>query len=472
MNQFNSFYEFVVDWGIGITSGLAATTIYNYTGPTGVAQTMPANPLCDNEGSFNGTVLDGDIVVNTSTSNAAVVNSIATYNYIHALGLNYNIMNDNNNYNIIRYRYAPVVSGRTDGAGPNIQDSVTDFNVAAVAAGDIAYNPVTDQYSVITNVAQHVLTLKTNIGIGNNSYYAVFHQGALYVWQNGTNVVGRIVSMEGSPPGDLRPTWTIVVNGTNPRAIPDGSGNALVVYNNAAGQIRAMLLDGYGNQVWNIQVDATAATILDIKTDGSGGVVILYKYANNDLHIQKVIAGSPGSVAWGASGLSIVIGATASTQEVMEYIANNDVIVAANISNNTYLWRRGVGGANDWARNIAVGTAYNPQVYYNSGGTVIAFWQDTRFNNPPATYINTGYGVFGMKMNYAGGGIVAGWTANGTGAADNNGISIILNRHSYLLPNPLVVPYNNGANSLLIWEDYRLGRDNDLVYYRLDNFTP
>jgi hypothetical protein len=471
INQFNSFYQFVVDWAIGITSGLAATTIYNYTGPTGTAQTIPTNPLCDNEGSFNGTVLDGDIVVNTTTGNAAVVNSIATYNYIHALGLNYNIMNDNNSYNIIRYRYTPVVSGRTDGAGPNIQDSVTDFNLASVAAGDIAYNPVTDQYSLITSVAQHVLTLKTDIGIANNVYYAVFRQAVLYVWQEGTNLMGRIMSMEGSPPAQLRAPW-IIVAGTNPHVIPDGSGNAIVVFNTPSGQVWALRLNGYGDWIRYDQVDATASTILDIKGDNAGNAVILYKYGNNDLHIQKI--DSSGFLLWGAGGLSIVIGATASTQETMEYIAPNDVIVAANISNNTYIWRRGVGGANDWARNISVGTAYNPQVYYNSGGggTVIALWQDTRFHNPPATYINTGYGVFGLKMNYSNGNIAAGWTANGTGAADNNGVSIILNRNSYLLPNPLVVPYNDGGNSLLIWEDYRQGRDNDLVYYRLDNFTP
>ncbi len=168
--------------------------------------------------------------------------------------------------------------------------------------------------------------------------------------------------------------------------------------------------------------------------------------------------------------MAIVIG-VATTQEKMELIAPDNVIVAANIGNNIYTWRRGTA---TWGPvSTAVGTAYNPQIYYSPGGTVTVIWQDTRFNNPPSTYFITGcYGIFGLRLDYLNGGILAGWTANNGGAADNNGISIVLSRYSYLLPNPIIAPYNDGSNSLVIWEDYRNGRDNDLVYRNLDGFPP
>ncbi len=111
INQFNSFYEFVLDFALGIAANSA--TVYDYTGITGTADPIPTNPLCDNQGIYNtplGNVSLGDVVLNYSTPGVATVNDtgitmIYPAGYNHALGLTGNIITGNDNYEIIRLLY-------------------------------------------------------------------------------------------------------------------------------------------------------------------------------------------------------------------------------------------------------------------------------------------------------------------------------------------------------------------------------
>ncbi len=491
LDQFGTFYDFTANWGMGITSG-TPFTIYDYTGPTGQADLLPTNPLLDNDSTFLSAVaplpvVNGDVVVNTTDSTSAVVTS-ATYN--HALGLDSNIMGDNENYTVNRYRYATLATGRCDAgsAGNSIVDAANNFIVLGVQEGDIAYNPATGQYAVVTAVAINTLTLAVGAGFGNTIYYAIFHcPGVLFVYASGGAVMGRVITMEGTPPVQLVAPFTIQAASNNPKAIPDGNGNAFVVYRlTATQQIYAELVNLTGaTTAGPFEIDtqnASVETLLDVQSDSAGGAVILYKLATNSLRAQRItLTPTTFVLHWTVNGIEIALMAT--SEEVMEYIpAADDVIVAANNTGNNMYAARWHGDiltpVNVWthAPLTATGTAHRPKIYYDTNAapaTAIILWYDDRFYAQP--YISTGQGVFGLKVNAVTGALIAAWNAADSGTADWNGVSIIFNHYDTLPPLPLVAPYNDGNNALVIWEDYRAGKTNsapDLRYMPVDGFTP
>jgi len=489
-NQFSAFYDFTVNWAITILNGVNFT-VYDYTGPTGTAQAIPANPLLDNEGTFQSAVAPlpvviGDIVTNTTDSTSALVSS-STYN--HALGLDSNIMADNEFFSIRRYRYTPLAAGRC-GAGSStntIIDPANNFPALSVQVGDIAYNPATSLYAVIIAIpSNNELTLSRNIGFANNILYGIFHcPGVLFTYQSGADVLGRVVAMEGTPPVQLVAPFTISAASNSPTAISDGNGNAIVIYRlSATQQIFARLVSLQGvTTAGPFEIDtqnASAETILDVQSDNAGGAVILYKLASNSLRAQRITLTPAASTRnWSANGIQIDLMAT--TEEAMEYLpAADDVIVAANNNggNNMYAWRWHGAAIPSvvWAHAplTATGTAHQPKIYYDTGAaTAIILWHDDRFYAQP--YISTGQGVFGLKVNALTGAIDAAWNAADSGTADWNGASIIFNHYDIFPPNPIVAPYNNSNNGLVIWDDYRAGKPNgapDLRYLPLDGFTP
>ncbi|MBN2158776.1 MAG: Ig-like domain-containing protein [Spirochaetes bacterium] len=458
-NQFVNFDDITMDWALDVTDTNTAR-IFRYAGITGTADALPANPLCDNAGGFTTIPVQiGDIVVNTDSGAAAEVGAAVTFD--HALGLTADIMTDGNGYSIFRYRETPDETGRTTGAGPDIVDSTQNF-LTTIAVGDIAYNPGTDLYAVVTNVVSDTqLTLDRDVGFGADFYYVVFHErGVLYVFQDASGVSGRIVSMELAAPVVRRATFTIAAGGSNPRTVSDGFGRALVIFNNSSGQVCVSLLNGYGYAVWGSDtvVDATTAEILDIQSDGSNGVVILYK-RGDDLYAQRV--DNDGALVWGAPLDFDGDGATTvTTQEVMEYISgDDDVIVAAkDASDRICAWRN--GSTTIWSHNPLAGitgvTMQDPQIFYNtSDSTTTVIWEDDRFYN--LSYVNIGYGVYGQKLSAAG---AMAWFPNTGGTNDTNGISVILNHYSGTIaywPNPLAAAHNNGTEAVILWEDYRSG---------------
>jgi hypothetical protein len=481
LNQFSPFYRFTSDWEMSIFAG-TAFSVYDYTGPTGTAQAIPGNPLLDNEGNFNGTVNAGDVVINYTDDTFAAVSSAA---YTHAMGLASGIMADGDVYEVVRIPSGgtgDIVSvGTTTGTtGGHLIDTSggKNFITDGVSAGDRAYNLTDDTYATITGVAAQDLTLDTDIFTAGE-HYIILQSGLLFIFQEGTNVRGRIMSMGGggSPPVQITPPWTIYA-GINPVAISDGAGNALLVYEDASTQVRAALLDGRGVPQWNTEIDiqaAVAESIVGVKSDGANGVVILYRYSD-DLHAQRI--DSTGTPLWGVNGIALDGdgAATVTSDESWEYIAPNDVLVVANAGNNIWARRATFGGAG-WGpfTYTALGSTQDaPQLFLNGNETVI-LWEDNRFDNPPSGYIDTGWGVFGLMINAADGTTATAaenWRANTSGVDDYNGVSIILNSYNYLPSNPLVVPFNDGADARLVWEDYRAGTANDLLSIDLVSFTP
>lgn len=489
LDQFDPFYDFTADWDIGITSG-TNFSIYDYTGPTGTAQAIPGNPLLDNEGNFNAAgpaplpVAVGDVVINYTDDTFTAVSSAA---YVHAMGLASGIMADNEDYAVVRIPSGgtgDIVSVGTATAttpGHLIDTSGgKNFITDGVSSGDRVYNLTDDTYALITDVAAQDLTLDADIFTAGERYI-ILQSGILFIFQEGTDVRGRIMSMGGggSPPVEITAPWTIYA-GINPVAISDGSGSALLVYedNSALRQVRAALLNGRGVPQWNTEIDTQAAnaeSIAGARSDGAGGVVILYRHGD-DLHAQRI--DGTGARLWGVNGIALDGdgAATVTSEESWEYIAPNDVLVVANAANDIWAMRAS-NGATGWAAvtYTALGSTQEaPQLFLNGNETII-LWEDNRFDNPPSGYIDTGWGVFGLMINAADGTTATAaenWRANTSGVDDYNGVSIILNSYNYLPPNPLVVPFNDGADARLVWEDYRAGTANDLLSIDLVAFTP
>lgn len=492
LNQFSSFYRFTSNWAMGITAA-TSFSIYDSLAVTGTAQAIPASPLCDNGATFtaNG-VTANDIVVNFTTHAAERVSSTG---YQHMLGMASQIINDGNEYGIIRFNYANTDKSSilyagiaTSGTATTLGDTGVNFTTlpTPVQPGDVAYNYTSGTLmAVITAVAANTLTLSRDASFAAGSRYVIIRRlGVLYVWNEGTNVLGRMLSMEGTPPVQTYPEFTVITGGQNPRAISDASGNAIVVYRTTAAtpQIWAVKLTGLGSTTqWSIEIDtqvASAESLIDVQTDTAGGVVILYKY-NNDLYAQRI--SSAGARVWGGGGVSFDGDGvtTVTSNDIMRYVPSVDEVVgAATIvaaTSDVVAWRRSFATpANNWSRTIGVAGSnqMNPQLYVNGTTNVVICWDDNRFFGFAGNYIDTGYGIFGLKVNYAGGTPLAAWDADTGAATDYNGASIVLNHYNEAPGSPLAVPYNNGANAVLLWEDFRAGQGGDLLYRNLDGFTP
>ncbi len=394
-DQFEDFYQIDIGSNIGITAG-TAFTVYDYTGPAGTAQAIPGNPLLDNEGAFNAAapprpVVIGDVVINYTDDTFA---GVASVGYAHAMGLASGIMADGEDYAVVRIPSGgtgDIVSvGTADfDQVDHLRDSSADFVTDGVVPGDRAYNLTDDTYALITAVAAADLTLDSDAFNDGNERYVILRSGLLFIFQEGTDVRGRITTMGGGglPPVQITAAWTIYA-GINPTAISDGSGNALLVYENNAAprQIRAALLNGRGAEQWIVDIDTQAAvaeSIVGVKSDGAGGVVVLYKY-NTNLYAQRISVA--GARLWGAGGIVLENIATVTSQETWEYITPNDVLVVANVGNNIWA-RRASFGATGWAAPItytALGSTQEaPELFLNGADTII-LWQDNRFLNPPS----------------------------------------------------------------------------------------
>jgi len=469
-----SFYEFILDGNLGATDG-SLITLYDYKGISGTSDIPPANPLFDDGANFTGVgVANNDIALNFTTKNWATVTT-ATYAITpRALDLSANIFSDADLYSIISFIIANTnathirtVGIATSYTASHLIDSSNSF--ATVAVGDVVYNITDNTYAMVTAVDANDLTLSSNIfDTGNERYLIYRHRGVLYVWQSaGPLVRGRIMNIEsGAAPVNLRAPWTIA-NGSNPTAISDGMGNAIVVYNNTAApsQVVVRKLNGAGNLVWGpVDVDTqgfVAETIWKVMSDNAGGVIVLYEVSSG-LRAQRI--DSSGARQWGANGQAFGNPAAAS-QVDMAYVGGNDVILVANIGGN--IWARRVGTTN-WAGyyiSNPAGTQQNPKIFLNGADTIVV-WEDDRFLS------FAGRGIFGIKINASNGLRDADWYADTTNT-DLNGVAFVLNDYNEYWGNILLVPYNNGYNAHLIWEDYRTPFEGiNLFYKNITAFGP
>jgi hypothetical protein len=480
----DTYLQLTVNWAIGV-SDTDTVFLYNYTGDTGTADTPPANPLYDNDPTtvFTGgtAVAAGDIVVNyTDLSNpnnpnvAAVTEATYTIR-ARALDMDDDMFADGENYEIIRFltnntdKADIIDTGIATGGGAGIlNDTGNTFTAAPIVnVGDIVYNLTADTYGMVTAVAATQLNLSGNITFAATDRYIIIRKrGILYVWQEaGPTVFYKVLAIGSGGAPDELVSENSIANSQNPKAIPDGLGNAFIVYENTTGgDIFVEKLDATGTSYggFPVEIDTQTAyteTIIDVQTDTNNGVIILYKY-NNDLYTQRI--DNNGNRQWGVNGYSVDgdVGTTVTSQEVMEYdSANDDVVIVANVSNN--IWAARVGTTSTWGPSLITNLTsiqQNPQIFLNGADTLIT-WDDNRFVS------TVSWGVFGIKIDASTGTKDAGWVANAGGTDDYDGVSIILNNYNDNTPNAKMVPYNDGGSSILIWEDFRAdGDESDLLY--------
>ncbi len=497
--EYSDFYDFTVNWSINITSA-DTFTVYNLLA-SGTAEAPPAHPLYDDNADYLvvPAVADGDIVVNLTNTTGppdpylAVVDASTFAVRTRALDMDADIMVNDDEYAIIRLTYPG--SGTTNiidtgiagaSAAAHLQDPANSF--AAVQPGDVVYNLMNGLYAVVTARAANDLTLSRDISFALWDHYVVIRQrGVLFTWEENGSVWGRITGVDngaspGPEPDAVRAPWAIDT-GTHPHLVPDGNGNAILVYEFSAWSINAVLLDGFGTILNTVDIDTASGgldeTIIDVKSDDAGGVVILYKLSDGTLRAQR-IDGPTWTRQWSDGGYTLHDATVTTVDEVMAYdpLVPNDISVAATVisAGNYDIWARRMG-TTSWGPFNYTGTSAarqeKPQIYLGATTTII-LWDDYRFFNQ--SYINTGYGIFGLKVNTATGTAASAaaplWRANSGGTDDFNGVSVIMNHFNEYPGIPLVVPYNNGADSVLVWADYREGPGADLKYIDLDAFVP
>lgn len=464
------FYEFVLDGNLNAVDG-SSVTIYNDKGISGISDIPPVNPLFDNAADFSG-IINGDIILNfTDKLRATVTNSL--YAMLKALDLDADIFTDGDSYSIIEFQIANTDASHiitwgqaTSYLAGHLIDSSNMFST--VQPGDVVFNITDDSYAMVVSCADYDLTISHNIfDTGNERYLIYRNRGVLYVWEDTGNINGRIMSIEADhAPVDLCTSWTITF-GSNPTAIADTMGNALLVYNNIEvnTQVVVLKLDGAGNKVWGpVDIDTQntqAETIRKVMSDNAGGMIVLYEIDNN-LRVQRI--DSAGTRQWGNNGQAIGNPAAA-TDVDMVYAGGNDVIVVANIGNNIWACRV---GSTSWAGyyiSNAIGTQKNPKIFLNGADTIIV-WEDDRFIS------FSGYGIFGMKIDADTGTCNVSWYAD-TSNTDLNGIAFVLNDYNEYWPNITLIPYNNGSGALLLWEDYRTPSEGiNLFYDDITTFSP
>jgi len=204
-------------------------------------------------------------------------------------------------------------------------------------------------------------------------------------------------------------------------------------------------------------------SIVSVQSDGANGAVILYKYSNN-LYVQRI--DNSCTRLWGANGRVVENSADVTSQEVISYDAGSgDVLVAANVANDIKAAR--VGLTNPWAWKFIVqdplAVQQNPAVFI-SGGNDFVVWDDARFFSN--AYLIMGYGIFGVKIDPATGLVFPAWYANSWGGPDaQNGVSLVFNSFQRDWPVVKLVPYNNGTQVMMIWNDYgNPGMNAELVF--------
>jgi hypothetical protein len=287
--------------------------------------------------------------------------------------------------------------------------------------------------------------------------------GAIITWhdrRNGTDYDIYAQRVDGSGivqwTGNGVAICTASNNQSYPTIIPDGSGGAIIMWeDNRIGDypdIYTQRVDGSGNVQWTADGVAVGAASDDqndatIASDGSGGVIITwqnYRVGDHDIFAQRVDAS--GNVRWTAGGVVICAASGIQTNPTITPDGSGGAIVT---------WRDERGGATNgdiyaqcvdasgnvqWtADGVAICATSDDQEYPiicsdGLGGAIIT-WRDDRSG--------TSLDIYTQRVD--GSGSVQ-WTADGVAictAPDHQTASEIV--------------YDGSEGAIITWEDNRSG---------------
>jgi hypothetical protein len=172
--------------------------------------------------------------------------------------------------------------------------------------------------------------------------------GAIVVWQDirsatHYDIYAQRISAAGNPlwSADGLALCTATGDQTDPRAIPDGSGGAIVVWIDSRGgsytDIYAQRVASWGVPVWEADGVAVCTAYQNqlfpaIASDGSGGAIIVWQDArsagssDNDIYAQRVDAA--GYIQWSSNGMAVCTAAGNQYSPTLATDGDGNAIVA------------------------------------------------------------------------------------------------------------------------------------------------
>jgi hypothetical protein len=290
--------------------------------------------------------------------------------------------------------------------------------------------------------------------------------GAIIVWQDSrganTDIYAQRLDATGNAlwTGNGVAVSTATRNQTTPSLVRDGSGGAIVTWNDyrygptSGWDIYAQRIDSSGNALWTsggVVVSSASAgqAYPEIIDDNNGGAIIAWednRASSQEIYAQRL--DSDGNPQWTADGALVSTASGIKDRQRMVSDGAGGAIIAWENDNDIYAQRLNSSGSPQWtAAGVAVCNADSFQTNVSlaplSGGAVIT-WQDTR----------SGYGIYAQRLDSNG---AAQWTANGLAVATGTNE----------LFNPIVrSDYYNRV--IIAWEDRRSGTGFSIYAQRLD----
>ncbi len=263
---------------------------------------------------------------------------------------------------------------------------------------------------------------------------------------------------------------TAAIDQTYPSITNDGSGGAIIVWQDARGgtsyDIYAQKINASGVIQWKtdgvpISTVNGNQMIATIASDGLGGAIIAWFDGRNghDYIYAQRINGS-GVVQWTADGVEISTAFGFQTDPVIISDGSGGAIIAwkhfLEMSNaDIYAQKINASGNVQWTVNgVAISTAADNQlsptmVSDGSGGAIIS-WCDYRNS------ATTSADIYAQRINASG---AVQWTANGVALCVATGEQLF----------PAIVSDGTGG-AIITWQDLRSGAVNNIFAQRINSF--
>ena len=419
----NSFYGC---WRLNLSTGIGVNNsdtfkvyerLEGQIGTTGTARAVEAktNALWDNDAAF-GSVAANDIILreydSTIPSNANIT-TVSTINNTKALTLAANIMNDNQDYWIVRTAGGGTANilafgSRDSGSAVNVLADTSGQgygNISNAVVGDIVYNVTRNTYAAVTTDNGTSLTLSRNIvsATTDTDTYMVLASNESILDLGSTTSAGTAQLIDanasfvagGIQAGDIlyydstgAGAYTAIrITGVSATTLtlPTGSNTAIsrayciiqprvLVAWESGGTVLAQYLnlrDG-SDSTGEITVDSTGSmTNVNVLADGSGNAFIVYQNATT-MYAKKLDAIGTGSASAATSlGAGVIKSVKSDGAGGMYVLSLNGTTVT--------LQRRSSTLTSTWSQAITA-TGKDPCMTVDPSGNPIVGWA-TSTNN-------------------------------------------------------------------------------------------
>jgi hypothetical protein len=281
--------------------------------------------------------------------------------------------------------------------------------------------------------------------------------GAIIAWTDvrdlDFDIYAQRVNDRGAPQwtADGVPVCTIPEVQSYPQVIPDGSGGAIMAWNDirdGAGDfdIYAQRINADGAVMWPdtgvlVCDTITRSEVQDIASDGSGGAYVVWvddRGDQNEVYVQRIDPN--GNTLWRRNGVAITRAPDYETSPAIISDGAGGAIVAwqdGRAGIDMYVQRIDANGDIMWtAGGVPISTAPLEQRYFDmttdgAGGAIIA-WEDSRHTGVKQY-------VYAQRVDADGNAL---WTANGD--------SICTTPYSQRLPK---VVSDGAGGAIVVWED-------------------